>query len=484
MTRALILCRQSLTNRESVSLDHQEERGRAYCADRAYDVVGVIREESTRGWKEDRESMAEIRRLAERGGFDVLIAYDTSRVARKLRLLENLIHDLARRKVRLECPTQEWVANDLYRQILGAFDEERSREIGRHVSGAVRVRAAKGQTWGRVPFGYIRTQGALIPHDTEAPVVADIYRWWLSGLSTRRIAERLNADAVPTHTGAAWERDVVSHLLKNPVYAGDVRSGGRVVARDAHAPLVDRAAWDAAQARFTAPKPRDKPGASSWAEGRVLHGCGARMYLVTMPDRDGRSYASFRCHRIHAIGTPCPLPSRHLSKRLLEEAVRRCLIADLRGAIDPAAAIRRLRRQSGASATVAARQGIERELAEVAAQRREAEALILQRRRDLAWLDARDAEFAREEARLTAKLAALPAVPDEGALVAAAAEVVASRRGIVAMDGAGLGALLARVGVAVVGESGVSIRYDAPFDALVPCPVTVDPRATFVRSAN
>jgi len=50
------------------------------------------------------------------------------------------------------------------------------------------------------------------------------------------------------------------------------------------------------------------------------------------------------------------------------------------------------------------------------------------------------------------------------------------RRGIVAMDGAGLGALLARVGVAVVGEAGVSIRYEGVFGALVPEPVTVDPR--------
>jgi hypothetical protein len=58
------------------------------------------------------------------------------------------------------------------------------------------------------------------------------------------------------------------------------------------------------------------------------------------------------------------------------------------------------------------------------------------------------------------------------------------RRGIVAMDGAGLGALLARVGVAVVGESGVSIRYKGIFGALVPDPVTVDPRGPFPPSEN
>jgi DNA invertase Pin-like site-specific DNA recombinase len=484
--RALLLCRQSLTRADSVSLDHQEERGRDYCESRGYAIVRVIREEDTRGWREDRASMADIRDLAARGGFDVLVAYDTSRVARKLRLLENLIHDLDRRKIRLECVTQEWVSQPLYRQVLGAFDEERSREIGRHVSGAARVRARRGLTWGRVPYGYARVDGVLVPDPVTAPIVARIFDEWNGGASVYQIAIRLIAEGTPPWSEMAWAQTSLRWILRNPVYVGSVRLAGVVVAQDAHEPVINLATFLVAQNRFSAPRVRHAGTPRSWLEGHVVHACGARMSLSLVQRTEPTTrwpdgYPSFRCNASNRVADPCLLPRRNLGAPLLEEAVRRCLIADLRDAVDPATALRRMRAASGSEVVRVERARLTRQLDALADQRREAESLVLTRRRDVLWLDARDAEFRAAQAVLEAKIAGLPAVPDEGALRAAWADVRRFRHRLALVSGDRLGAILARVGVAVVAEPGVSIAYEPPFDALVPTPVTVEPNPRRAR---
>lgn len=109
--------------------------------------------------------------------------------------------------------------------------------------------------------------------------------------------------------------------------------------------------------------------------------------------------------------------------------------------------------------------------------RREAESLVLTRRRDVSWLDERDREFAIHSEAVKARIAALPAVPDDAGINAAWAVMRAAREGIADMADEDVGELLARVGIAVVGEAGVSIRYAGPFAALIVEPVMVDPRA-------
>lgn len=480
--RAFLLLRQSLTRRDSVSLDHQEARVREHCEREGYAVVGVSREESIRGWREDRSAVDAIRRLAAGQGFEVLVAYDLSRVARSVRLLENFIHDLGRAGIRFESATQEWVTNPLHRQIVAAFDEEQSRVIGRHVAGAAKVRAARGKTWGRPPFGYTRAGDELVPNPVTSVIVAGIFADWLSGVTVYQIGVRLIAQGIPPFAAMAFPDTSVRLILRNPAYCGDVALNGVVLAQDAHEAIIDRETWEAAQARFSGPRMRHAGDPRSWLEGHVLHACGTRMHLFLQQRGTGNSahypagYPCFRCGNYNRSDRPCRQPRHNIGAPPLEEAVRQCLIADLADALDPQAAIRRQRQLSGSSAVQAERAKLTRDLKALADQRREAESLVLTRRRDVAWLDARDAEFRASEAIIQARLAALPSVPDGSALRDRWRDVVGFRRGLALADGGQLRRVLAAVGVAVVGEDGVSVRYGAGFRELVSESVTVVPQ--------
>jgi hypothetical protein len=398
-----------------------------------------------------------------------------------LRLLENLIHDLRRDHVRLECVTQEWVARDLMRQVVGAFDEERSREIGRHVAGAIKVRTGQGKTWGRIPIGFVRVDGKLVPDPVQSVTVVAIFAWWIEGASLREIVRRLHDAGITPRDAPTWPPNTIAWILRNPVYAGGVRLRGQVVAWEAHEPIVTRETWDAAQARFVAPRVRDKPLCSSWVEGHIIHACGARMYLALVQRSEPSpaypdGYPSFRCGHFGRAARPCSEPRQHIGQPILEPAVRACLILDLRNLHTPEQAIRRARRESGSVAVSEERARYERDLARIAGQRREAENMVMQRRRDLSWLDGRDREFAVAEAAIREKLVALPSVPDEAAIVARHRALYPLRQRIRRLDGDELGKVLAMVGVAVVSGDGVRIVYRDGYEQLVSAPVTVDPR--------
>ena len=122
----------------------------------------------------------------------------------------------------------------------------------------------------------------VLGNAAEVEVARDIFRQFLEGAGYRTIAERLNAEGVPSARNGAWASTTIRGILLNPHHVGDavwsrrpkgkfygVRSGqpqraakaGRqrvrrnspeewVVVRDAHLGIVDRQTSEAAQGRI------------------------------------------------------------------------------------------------------------------------------------------------------------------------------------------------------------------------------------------
>lgn len=102
-----------------------------------------------------------------------------------------------------------------------------------------RVAAVKeGKFIGSVPpYGYRRIRIAdgftLEPDPVEAPVVRNIFDWYVNGVmqpdgSVRRlgvslITRRLNDNGVPARKGGPWVVSTIQDILRNPVYMGKVR---------------------------------------------------------------------------------------------------------------------------------------------------------------------------------------------------------------------------------------------------------------------
>lgn len=482
--RALILTRQSITGEKDVSLDVQEERCRAYCHERGYAVLAVLREESIRGWRDDREALAAALQQAEARAYDVLVAWDTSRVARSVRILEQLLHDLDRHDIRFESVSEPHVNTPFIRQVLAAVAEEQTRTISRNVTAAKAAVARRGQ-WhgGHAPLGYQLLKVAdapsvLAPDDREGPLVQEVFRRVAAGESIGAVGRDFTARGHVARTSNTWTTDVISRMIRNPVYVGDLRYHGEIVATDAHIPLVDRATWEQANRmldrRAIVRRHDGKP--SHWLEGRILHGCGARMYLQAHPHRTTLTgwQTGYVCATHYAVGRArhgmCAAPRPRISTAKAGWCARRCLITDLEQILDLSEAMVAAEQDAGGDAVIRERQRL--------MERRQAAERRYERVRDawadgdepLEWLEEqrarRDAIYAETDALLTQ----LPAAPDPEQFRRAANTLTGFRDIMETLTGDELAPVIAELGTVIVGESTVQIAYHSDYQYFVPAP--------------
>jgi hypothetical protein len=63
---------------------------------------------------------------------------------------------------------------------------------------------------------------------TEGPVVRRIFSDYLSGLGSKRIANALNGQGVPTKNGKRWAGQMIRYILRTPLYCGYGRWEGHI----------------------------------------------------------------------------------------------------------------------------------------------------------------------------------------------------------------------------------------------------------------
>ena len=72
-----------------------------------------------------------------------------------------------------------------------------------------------------LPFGYHIQNGVLCIHEAEAAVVRQVFEDYQTGMSYRRIAERLTAKGIPyMENRTDWNKHMVKRMLENLRYCG------------------------------------------------------------------------------------------------------------------------------------------------------------------------------------------------------------------------------------------------------------------------
>ncbi len=357
--RALLLLRQSITAKDSVSIEAQDTATRRYCEERGYQITDTLTEESVRGWQDDRASFAAILTAAKAHRITVVVAWDVSRAARSVRILETFLHDLDRHGVRFESVSEPYISAPFVRQVLAAVAEEQTRTIARNVAGAIRRQSSRGSHHGNVPYGYraelVQVDGKnvrrLVPIPEQAAVVRCIFERYADGWSYGALHTWLNNDpAVPPRPrGGRWSESALWFVLRLEVYTGVVsvkadKPAGRlfedVRVEGAHEPIISRALWERVQRRLTDDRPhaREHKREHSWLEGHVrCAGCGSPMYFVVAsrgPKAEHRLDRSWHCRQTIMVrnGTradPCPAPKARAGHRWVERAVLAALASAL-----------------------------------------------------------------------------------------------------------------------------------------------------------
>lgn len=99
------------------------------------------------------------------------------------------------------------------------------------------------------PYGYEIENGELKIDHKEASVVRDMNEKYLNGQTMKSIAEDLNARGIGTRKGKKWTVWSIRHILRDPTYAGYVRSGQQL-SKGKHKPIVSTQTFNLVQKRI------------------------------------------------------------------------------------------------------------------------------------------------------------------------------------------------------------------------------------------
>jgi hypothetical protein len=211
----------------------------------------------------------------------------------------------------------------------------------------------------RTPTGYAkRDDKRLEPDPVAAAVIRELFRRRARGEGWTALAHFLDESGVRGPYGnGSWTPSAVAKMVRNRAYLGEARSG-KNVNENAHAPLVSRPEFEAAQGDRTVASARI-------GDGLLLQGvvrCAGCRYLLkadNMKGRSGERLGLYRCRKIHAAGE-CPAPATIMA-RVLDPYIEQSFI-DALGPTGPLAEA--VASTKALDDAVAAVEGAESELAD------------------------------------------------------------------------------------------------------------------------
>lgn len=261
--------------------------------------------------------------------------------------------------------------NELVLPFKNLMNDSYCRDISIKVRSNLDAKRRNGQFVGsRVVFGYLRSpdnKNQLVIDPVAAPVVQDIFKWKIEGLSPAQIADRLNDANVPspieykkangskqrtcfqTKKVALWSAVAIYRILKNEVYTGTLVQGKttspnhkvkKTVVKpqsewarteNAHEPIIAHAQFDLVQKLMLddTRSPSGATGVHPFSGKIYCADCGSPM--VRRVSRCGdKEYAYFICGGNKSDKTFC---SSHSIK---ESVVYDTVLAVVQGHIDAA----------------------------------------------------------------------------------------------------------------------------------------------------
>jgi site-specific DNA recombinase len=266
-----------------------------------------------------RPALTRLRALCREGAVDCVVVYKLDRLSRSVVDTVKLVMDewegrVALKSAREAVDTASPMGRQLFYLLVSYAEWERNVIRERTAAGKWK-RAQEGRNPGFVaPYGYRNAgTGRLALEPRESPVVQRIFAEAGAGRSAHQIADGLNAEAIPSRTGARWSAPVIAKLLRNSAYTGllaygrtTAAAGGRRIRReaggvavpDALPRLIRQEDFDRIQARRSMRRPAPRAAAGD-ALLTGLATCGACGRALTSHQRLGRRYRYYAC-------TGCP----------------------------------------------------------------------------------------------------------------------------------------------------------------------------------
>jgi len=203
-----------------VSLDAQEEKIRAYCIAKGWELIAVVRDPGHSAKDLNRPGIQSILTGCRKREFDVVVILKLDRLTRSVKDLGYLVEDVFKKHGVAFSSIQDnfdtCTANGrMVMNILATIAQwerdiisERTREAMQFMKNSLRL-------VGAVPFGFDLVEGELAPNPDEMGVVKDVAEMKQGGLSYQKIAAYLNKRHVPSKNGSKWYPKTVMGVLRH-----------------------------------------------------------------------------------------------------------------------------------------------------------------------------------------------------------------------------------------------------------------------------
>ena len=298
------------------SVEVQEEKMRGYCKLGDWDVHDVYIDENISGATLDRPEFNRMIRDAKAGKFNVLFGYRIDRISRSNKDWHALLHQLDDMDIDIRTVDPAMNTTDatgrLIRDILISFAEFELNIGKERTFDKMYAMAKRGLfTGGTIPIGYKSIDKKLVVIKNEATLIKDIFKQYLAKSMPAQIAKALNkkGHTTPlkyfntgnTYGGKPFNANIISKILKNPIYAGYTSWAGELFTGK-HKAIIKKKDWKKVQLMMEPKKsaPRTGTGTKLLLTGLVK--CGyCDSFMTSQPTskkmKDGtkKKYWYYRC---------------------------------------------------------------------------------------------------------------------------------------------------------------------------------------------
>jgi DNA invertase Pin-like site-specific DNA recombinase len=333
---AVVYCRVSTKDQvQNLSLSTQRVQCERYCRERGWDVLRVFVEEGESAKTTDRTQFLKLLTYCgeNRKRVQYVVVYALSRFARNHAdhsAVRAVLHEYG---ISLRSVTEQIddsAAGQLMENILASFSQFDNDARSERTVAGMKAAIQKGR-WVHVPpVGYMKPPNgardpSLIPDPDRAPLVRLAFELVASGrFSPADVRRQVTAAGLRSRRNKTLPPQTFHALLRNPLYAGRIKSRWGIEAPGDFEAIVPEALFEATQAVLEGRRPSvperqmihpdfplrvfvrcarcDKPLTGSWSKGRAS------------------SYAYYRCRT-----SGCATGST--AKESLEEAFERLLVA-------------------------------------------------------------------------------------------------------------------------------------------------------------
>ena len=203
-----------------VSLDSQEEKIRAYCVAKDFNLTEVIRDEGFSGKNLQRPGIQGLIASCNRKEFDVVIVYKLDRLARSVKQFAHVVEDIFEKNhiafTSIQDNFDTSTANGrMVMNILSSLAQWESDVISERTRDSLQYMKRQFRLVGAIPYGFDQTADNLQPNPQEFKVVQLMVSMRSKGKSYWAISIALNAKKIPSKNSRSWSPKTVMGVLKS-----------------------------------------------------------------------------------------------------------------------------------------------------------------------------------------------------------------------------------------------------------------------------